>query len=125
MNTGRIREAMRKAGFTEVINISFMRISDLDILAIDDTDRRRKMMAISNPAASGRRFSDEYLSPALMGNLKYNIDRGMKDVRFFEIARVFEDTGELCRWRSLGSEVSFTGKRPLPCGKRKSRVFMS
>ncbi len=93
MNTGRIREAMRKAGFTEVINISFMRISDLDILAIDDTDRRRKMMAISNPLVQEEGFLRTTLSPALMGNLKYNIDRGMKDVRFFEIARVFEDTG--------------------------------
>ncbi len=93
MNTGRIREAMRKAGFTEVINISFMRISDLDILAIADTDRRRKMMAISNPLIQEECFLRTTLSPALTGNLKYNLDRGMKDVRFFEISRVFEDTG--------------------------------
>lgn len=93
MNIGRIREAMRKSGFTEVINISFMRISDLDVLAIDDTDRRRKMMAISNPLVQEEGFLRTTLSPALLGNLKYNLDRGMKDVSFFEIARVFEDTG--------------------------------
>jgi phenylalanyl-tRNA synthetase beta chain len=93
-DTGGIREAVRKAGFTEVINLSFMRISDLDVLAIDDTDRRRKIMAISNPLVQEEGFLRTTLAPALLGNLKYNLDRGMKEIRFFEISRVFEDMGE-------------------------------
>jgi len=34
------------------------------------------------------------LIPALLENFKYNFDRGQKDIRFFEISRVFQDIGE-------------------------------
>jgi phenylalanyl-tRNA synthetase beta chain len=34
------------------------------------------------------------LIPALTENFKYNMDRGIKDIRFFEISKVFEDTGK-------------------------------
>lgn len=34
------------------------------------------------------------LGPALIENFKYNLDRGIKDIRFFEISKVFEDIGK-------------------------------
>jgi phenylalanyl-tRNA synthetase beta chain len=94
MNVGRIREAMRKAGFTDVINYSFMSMSSLDVLAIPDNDKRRRAVAISNPLIQEECFLRTTLAPALTGNLKYNLDRGMKEVKLFEISKVFEDTGE-------------------------------
>jgi phenylalanyl-tRNA synthetase beta chain len=94
MNIGRIEEAMRKAGFTDVINYSFMSMANLDALSIPETDRRRKAITISNPLTQEESLLRTTLAPALTGGLKYNLDRGMKDVGFFEISRVFEDTGE-------------------------------
>ncbi len=34
------------------------------------------------------------LIPALIENCKYNLDRGIKEIRFFETSRVFEDIGK-------------------------------
>jgi len=93
MNVGRIREAMRKAGFTEVINYSFMGISSLDTIALPDTDRRRKTISISNPLSLEECLLRTTLASALIGNLIYNLDRGVKEVRFFEISKVFMDEG--------------------------------
>jgi phenylalanyl-tRNA synthetase beta chain len=93
MNLNRIRETMRKTGFTEVINYSFMGVSSLDIIEIPESDRRRKTISISNPLGQDECLLRTTLTPALIGNLKYNLDRGMKDIRIFETAKVFTDTG--------------------------------
>jgi phenylalanyl-tRNA synthetase beta chain len=90
----KIRGAMTKTGFTEAINYSFMRMSDLDILAVPETDKRKKAMAINNPLSQDEDLLRTTLLPALISNLKYNLDRGIRDVRLFEIGRVFTDTGE-------------------------------
>jgi phenylalanyl-tRNA synthetase beta chain len=94
MSINRIREAMRKAGFTEVINYSFMSLSSLDMISIPDADRRRNTIVIRNPLKQEESFLRTTLIPALIENFKYNMDRGIKDIRFFEISRVFEDIGK-------------------------------
>ncbi|MEW6162900.1 MAG: phenylalanine--tRNA ligase subunit beta [Nitrospirota bacterium] len=93
-NIVRIREVMRKAGFTEVINYSFMSPSSLDIIAIPEADRRRKTIAIRNPLRQEESLLRTTLIPSLIKNLKYNIDRGIEDVRIFEVSTVFEDIGK-------------------------------
>ncbi len=95
MNINRLREAMRKTGFSEVINYSFMGMSSLDMLAIPEADRRRKVIAINNPLSQDECLLRTTLIPALIGNLKYNLDRGIEDIRFFEISRVFSATADL------------------------------
>jgi len=110
-NMNIIRGAMRKAGFTEAINYSFMGMSSLEMIAIPDDDRRRKVIAVSNPLSQEECLLRSTLIPSLIGNLKYNLDRGIKDIRLFEISRVFEDTG-----RNLPKEefrlggIFYTGK---------------
>ena len=92
--TVRIREGMRKSGFTEVINYSFMSPSSLDMIDIPEGDRRRNTIAIQNPLRKEESLLRTTLVPSLIENLKYNLDRGIKDIRFFEISKVFEDIGE-------------------------------
>lgn len=93
-NISRIKEAMRKSGFTEVINYSFMSPSSLDLIAIPDADRRRNTIAIKNPLKKEESLLRTTLMPSLIENLRYNMDRGIKDIRFFEVSVVFEDRGE-------------------------------
>jgi phenylalanyl-tRNA synthetase beta chain len=91
LNINKIRDGMRKSGFTEVINYSFMSKSDLDMLGIPDTDRKNRTVEISNPLNQDEGLLRTTLVHTLLRNLKYNLDRGMKDVRLFEISKVFED----------------------------------
>lgn len=90
----RIREVMRQAGFNEVINYSFMSLSSLDMIRIPKHDKRRKTISIRNPLRQEDSMLRTTLIPALLENFKYNFDRGQKDIRFFEISRVFQDIGE-------------------------------
>lgn len=90
----RTREVMRKSGFTEIITYSFMSPSSLDMFHIPQTDRRWHTIGIKNPLRQEESLLRTTLIPALLDRFKYNLDRGQKDIRFFEIARVFQDTGE-------------------------------
>ncbi|MFA4918728.1 MAG: phenylalanine--tRNA ligase subunit beta [Thermodesulfovibrionales bacterium] len=94
INLNKVRDAIRKCGFTEVINFSFMSVSALDMIEIPDSDRRRKTITLSNPLNQDECRLRTSLVPALIGNLKYNLDRGMKDIRLFETARTFENIGD-------------------------------
>jgi phenylalanyl-tRNA synthetase beta chain len=90
----RIRLVMRKSGFTEIITYSFMSPSSLDMIHIPQTDSRRHTIRIKNPLRQEESLLRTTLIPAFLGTFKYNLDRGQKDIRFFEISRVFQDIGE-------------------------------
>lgn len=94
MNVNMVREAMRKSGFTEVINYSFMSPSTFDLLGILGTDRRRNTISIKNPLKQEESLLRTTLIPSLIENFKYNLDRGIKDIKLFEIATTFEDIGK-------------------------------
>lgn len=89
-----IRDAMRKSGFSEVINFSFMNMAGLDMLAVPDSDKRRKVITISNALSQEDCMLRTTLIPSLINNFKFNLDRGMKNMRLFEIARIFTNEGK-------------------------------
>lgn len=89
-----IREIMKKAGYSAVINYSFMSMADLDLLGISDSDKRRNAVSISNPLNQEQSFLRTTLAPALLSNLRYNLDRGIKEICLFEIALVFANNGQ-------------------------------
>jgi phenylalanyl-tRNA synthetase beta chain len=94
INIKKIRDAMRKAGFTEVINYSFMNPLSLDMIDISKNDTRRNTIVIRNPLKHEESLLRTTMIPALIDNFKYHVDRGIGDIRFFEISKVFKNIGE-------------------------------
>jgi phenylalanyl-tRNA synthetase beta chain len=94
-NLQNIKDSIRKLGYTEVINYSFMNISELDMLKIPKNDRRRNTIIISNPLSQEENLLRTTLVPSLLKNLKYNIDRGCKEIRIYELSRVFIKTEDV------------------------------
>ncbi|OGW24891.1 MAG: phenylalanine--tRNA ligase subunit beta [Nitrospirae bacterium GWC2_42_7] len=90
----KIREAMRKSGFSEVVNYSFMNPADLDILALPENDERKKCIAVMNPLRQEESLMRTTLVPSMINNFLYNLSHGIRNIRLFEIARIFIDKGE-------------------------------
>lgn len=91
-----VKESMRKMGFTEAINYSFSGLSDLDMMKIPDDDIRRRAVKIKNPLKTEDSHLRTTLIPSLIKNLLYNLSMGNRDIRIFEVSRVFIDgEGEL------------------------------
>jgi phenylalanyl-tRNA synthetase beta chain len=84
-----IRESLLQAGFTEAINFSFMSMEDLDTLRLDAGDPRRTAVQVKNPLRVEDSFMRTILAPSLIRNVMHNAAHGNKDVRLFEMARVF------------------------------------
>lgn len=110
----RIKESIMKAGFNEAINYSFMNDANLDILNIPAGDRRRMAISIRNPLRKEDSLLRTTLIPSIIENFIYNFSRGIKDIKIFEVSRVFEDIG-----RPLPLEISYLGgiyyREKKPC----------
>ncbi|MBA4374185.1 MAG: phenylalanine--tRNA ligase subunit beta [Thermodesulfovibrio sp.] len=89
----RIKDAFRKTGFSEAINYSFMNSSDLDLLSVASDDERRKHIAVMNPLRQEDGHMRTTLVPSLIQNFLHNISRGVRDIRFYELSKVFIDEG--------------------------------
>ncbi len=86
-----IKEVVRRYGFNEAINFSFMNETNLDLLNIPSDDRRRRAVTIKNPLRKEDSLLRTNLIPSLVENFLYNFSRGVKDIRIFEMSRVFEN----------------------------------
>lgn len=84
-----IKQAFLKSGFTEVINYSFMGIQDIDLLGIREDDERRNLVQIKNPLKIEESFMRTTLIPAFIKNMMHNLSHGNRELRLFEIAKVF------------------------------------
>ena len=89
----RIKDIVRRAGFNEAINYSFMAEADLDIFDITTEDRRRKAVSIKNPLKKESPLLRTTLIPSLVENFMRNFSRGVRDIMVFELSGVFEDIG--------------------------------
>ena len=86
---------LRAAGFTEGINYSFMNYQMLDLLGILDDDPRRKALSLRNPLNEEEAHLRTTLVPSLIQNLILNVSMGTRNIRLFEISRVFRDRGDI------------------------------
>jgi phenylalanyl-tRNA synthetase beta chain len=91
-----IRESVRMSGFTEVVSFSFMNSVDLDILSISENsdDQRRRHITLKNPLRQEECLMRTTLMPSLIRTFLYNHSRGSKDIRLFELSKVFIDWGK-------------------------------
>ncbi|NTU41520.1 MAG: phenylalanine--tRNA ligase subunit beta [Nitrospirales bacterium] len=88
----RIRHSLLRSGFTEAVNYSFMSSKDLDLLGVKD--ERQKAVEIRNPLRSEDSLMRTTLVPALLNAMSYNVSRGNRNLRLFEVSRVFLAKGE-------------------------------
>jgi phenylalanyl-tRNA synthetase beta chain len=93
-NLERIKETVRKSGFTEVINYSFMNPDDLDLLALPEDDMRRRCIRLKNPLKQEDSLMRTTLVPSLINNFLYNLARGTREISLFELSRVFIAEGD-------------------------------
>jgi phenylalanyl-tRNA synthetase beta chain len=91
--SARARAAMYDSGFSEVINYSFMDPRDFDKLGLPEDDFRRKTVTLQNPLSVEQSVMRTSLLPSLLSNLSWNLSRGVKDLKIFELSRVFLRTG--------------------------------
>jgi phenylalanyl-tRNA synthetase beta chain len=64
------------------------------MLGIGEDDSRRKAISLRNPLNEEESFLRTAIAPSLIQNLVYNLSMGSRDLRLFEVSRIFIDRGE-------------------------------
>ena len=92
-----LRRALNAFGFDEAINLSFIqqdsRFDLIPSLAGHEDDQPQ----LENPIIEDAAWMRSTLLPGLLTSLRHNLNHGIRDVRLFEIGRIFSilKTGEL------------------------------
>ena len=85
----RARLLMNGYGFREAINYSFAHRQYGDYLQLDAADPRRQLVNILNPLTEDQAAMRTSLVPGLLQTMHYNFAQQIKNLRIFEIGKIF------------------------------------
>ena len=90
----RLRRALAGSGVREAWTNSFGSPRQLDLLGLPDDDPRRNTVKVMNPTTEDEPALRTTLLPNLLGSAAHNLARRAPGVALFEIASVYEPSGE-------------------------------
>ncbi|MFC1898489.1 phenylalanine--tRNA ligase subunit beta [Candidatus Cloacimonadota bacterium] len=108
-------------GFSEVKNWNFTDPEDLDKLKIPDDDERRNNAVLMNPLGSRFSIMRSMLLPHLLNNTLFNLNHGTRDLKIFEMSKVFFRKDEKLANEKLHVSGLLTGKLNPTYWKEQSR----
>ncbi|MBN1141498.1 MAG: phenylalanine--tRNA ligase subunit beta [Deltaproteobacteria bacterium] len=85
----RIRQALTAAGFSEVVNYSFVSPGCWDKIRLAADDSRRRAVPLLNPLAEDQSVMRTTLVPSMLEVLARNLSYRCRDLRLFELRPVF------------------------------------
>ncbi len=85
-----LKTTLVDCGFYETLNYSLYTASVCDKLLLDEKDERRKVIKIANPISEDMSTIRTVMAHALLLDVAYNLSVGNKDLRFFEVGRVYQ-----------------------------------
>jgi phenylalanyl-tRNA synthetase beta chain len=89
---GRLKNLMTGFGFTEAITYSFVAEASCDDLRFKADDPRRNLIHILNPLSEDQAVMRTSLATGLIQTALYNIAQQVKNLKIFEIGKVFLKT---------------------------------
>ncbi len=120
----RLSRLMNGQGFTETVNYSFIRADAADALQLAEDDPRRRSVKILNPISEDQAVMRTTLIPGLLETLGRNLAHRVKNLKCFELGKVFTDRGAdeqpreaemlAALWTGDRTEAAWHGK-PVPC----------
>jgi phenylalanyl-tRNA synthetase beta chain len=90
-----LRRAFAAAGFDEAINLSFIDAShdgQFELISAFETSRNGNLVGLKNPILDEVTRMRPTLLPGLLASVRNNLNHGIRDVRLFEIGRIFGRT---------------------------------
>ena len=88
----RIKSIMTGFGFMEAITYSFMSRAACNHLRLNDDDARRSLVDILNPLTEDQAVMRTSIIPGLLDTVRHNISQQIKELKLFEIGKIFIHT---------------------------------
>jgi len=84
-----IKDYARATGFFEIINFAFFSTKDIENFFIPPSDERTRYVSIMNPISREYSLMRTFIAPGVLRSIAYNLNRGAKNLRFFEKGKTF------------------------------------
>ena len=84
-----VKEYFTACGFFELINFAFFSVKDIENFAIQPSDERFVGVPIMNPISKDYEVMRTFIAPNVLKGIAYNLNRGARNLRFFEAGKVF------------------------------------
>lgn len=107
----KIKDLMVRAGLYEVINITLFDPDNLHKLRISEGDYRRRLVQLKNPQSNVLRAMRTTLLPHVLNSTAYNLNRGNKDIRIFELNKVILNNNDKTTEEKKFLTALLTGNR--------------
>lgn len=108
----RLAALLVSQGFYEAINYSFVDKDYFDRLNLEENDPIRNTVTLMNPLSEDQGVMRTMMLPSLLQNVSRNTNRQNKDVRMFEIGKVFHpEEGEQLPRENMRLAGVLTGRR--------------
>jgi phenylalanyl-tRNA synthetase beta chain len=99
------------AGFFEIINYGFFGVKDIENFRLQAPDERTSFVPILNPISKELGVMRTFLAARLLENIAYNGNRGTKNLRIFEVGKVFfRSDGAVLPRESMHLACAISGK---------------
>ncbi len=85
-----LKNTLVDLGFFETLNYSLYSSTACDKLLISADDVRRNVIKIANPISEDLSTARTLMAHALLLDISYNLSVGNKDLRFFEVGRIYQ-----------------------------------
>ena len=89
MKRRNLRRTLTGLGFDEAINFSFINAAHDEIFATANVNEPSAFVTLSNPILEDTTRMRPSLLPGLLQSVRHNLNQGTRDVRLFEIGRIF------------------------------------
>ena len=84
-----VKEYLTACGFFELINFAFFSVKDIENFTIQPSDERFVGVPIMNPISKDYEVMRTFIAPNVLKSIAYNLNRGARNLRFFEAGKVF------------------------------------
>jgi phenylalanyl-tRNA synthetase beta chain len=84
-----VKEYFTACGFFELINFAFFSVKDIENFTIQPSDERFVGVPIMNPISKDYEVMRTFVAPNVLKSIAYNLNRGARNLRFFEAGKVF------------------------------------
>jgi phenylalanyl-tRNA synthetase beta chain len=114
MKRRELRRALKASGFDEAVNFSFIETGhdeEFETIPAFASDGRQSFVSLRNPILEEAVRMRPTLLPGLLKAVRHNLNQGLRDVRLFEIGRIFagSQAGELPQEREALGLVATGG----------------
>ncbi len=107
----KVKDLMVSAGLYEVINLTLFDPENLEKLKLSQDDFRRDFVELKNPQSNVLRAMRTSLITNLLNTAEYNINRGNKDVRIFELNKIILNKHDKTTQEEKYLTILLTGNR--------------